>query len=196
MDMSLAEKPTQPRITVVEFLDLPSNGQIGKRELVHGVVRAMAPPSPTHGVLQARIAGRIDAHLTSRKSPCRVGTEVGVIPIWDPKHNLRQPDITVTCKPATRGERTFPDPVLIVQILSPSNEQDTWESIQACATIPSLMEIVVASFDAVRMSIFRKGPDGLWPDVPETVETGGQVRLASIESCFDIDDIFAGTVLE
>jgi Uma2 family endonuclease len=194
--MSLAEKPGQSRMTVSDFLELPSHGQIGKRELVHGVVRAMAPPSPTHGVLQARIAGRIDAHLTKRKSPCRVGTEVGVIPIWDPKHNLRQPDITVTCKPATRGERTFPDPILIIQILSPSNEQDTWESIQACATIASLTEIVVVAFDAIRMSIFRRGPNGVWPEVPETVETGGCVHLASIDATFDIDEIFAGTVLE
>ena len=194
--MSLAEKPAQQRMTVSDFLDWPNNGQIGKRELVHGVVRAMAPPSPTHGVLQARIGGRIDAHLTRRNSPCRVGTEVGVIPIWDPKHNLRQPDITVTCRPATRGERTFPDPVLIVQILSPSNEQDTWESIQACATIPSLTEVVVVSFDAVHVRIFRRGPDGLWPVIPVSVESGGQVHLASIDASFESDEIYAGTVLE
>jgi Uma2 family endonuclease len=194
--MSIAEKPTVPRMTVAEFLDLPGDGQPGKRELVHGVIRAMAPPSPTHGVLQARIAGRIEAHLTKRKSPCRVGTEVGITPIWDPKHNVRAPDVTVTCKLATRGERTFPDPVLIVQILSPSNEKDTWESIQACATIPTLAEIVVVAFDAVRMSIFRKRPDGVWPEQPEIVEAGGTVRLASIDAGFEIDEIYAGTVLE
>ena len=194
--MGLAEKPSAPRMTVAEFLDLPGDGQPGKRELVHGSIRAMAPPSPTHGVLQVAIASAIREHLRKRDSPCRVGTEVGVIPIWDPKHNVRAPDITVTCKPATRGERTFPEPVLIVQIHSPSNEKGTWESIQACATIPSLAEIVVVAFDAIRMSIFRKGPDSVWPEKPDIVEAGGTVRLASIDASFEIDEVYAGTVLE
>ena len=194
--MSLADKPTLARMTVEQFLDSDAGGHQGKLELVHGFVRAMAPPSPTHGVVQAAIASVIREHLRDRKSPCRVGTEVGVIPIWDPKRNLRAPDVTVTCKPATRGERTFPDPLLIVQILSPSNETDTWESIQACATIPSLAEIVVVAFDAVRISVFRKRPDGVWPEQPDIVEAGGVVRLASIDASFEIDNVFAGTVLE
>jgi len=193
--MSLAEKPSSPRMTVAEFLDWDGDSHPGKQELVHGAIRAMAPPSPTHGVLQARIAGRIEAHLSKRKSPCRVGTEVGVIPIWDAEHNLRVPDITVTCTPATPGERTFPNPVLIVEILSPSNQKETWESIQACASIGSLAEIVVVAFDAIRISIFRKRPDGSWPEQPEIVESGGTVRLAAIEGGFAIDEMYAGTEL-
>ena len=193
--MSLAEKPSSPRMTVAEFLDWDGDSHPGKQELVHGAIRAMAPPSPTHGVLQARIAGRIEAHLSKRKSPCRVGTEVGVIPIWDAEHNLRVPDITVTCTPPTPGERTFSNPVLIVEILSPSNQKETWESIQACASIGSLAEIVVVAFDAIRISIFRKRPDGSWPEQPEIVESGGTVRLAAIEGGFAIDEMYAGTEL-
>ncbi len=193
--MSLAEKTRQPRMTTAQFLDWEGDGHPGKQELVHGVVRAMAPASPAHGVLQARIASRIETALSKQKKACRVGTEVGVIPIWDPRHNVRVPDISVTCTPPTPGERTFPNPVLIVEILSPSNEKDTWESIQACATIPSVSEIVVVSHDAVRISLFRKDSVGVWPEHPEVVERGGKVRLESIAAEFAIDDVFEGTGL-
>jgi hypothetical protein len=35
------------------------------------------------------------------------------------------------------------DPVLIVEVLSPSNERETWEAIWACATIPTMREFLI-----------------------------------------------------
>lgn len=188
--MSLAEKPGQPRMTAAQFLDWEGDGHPGKQELVGGRIRSMAPPSSFHGMLQLRLGSLVDQQLRKNKRVCRGGTEVGVIPKWDPGHNVRVPDLTVTRTPLTPREKTFPNPILIIQIMSPSNESDTWESIQACATIPSLTEIVVVESEPVKISIFRKGANGAWPEDPEVVEPGGTVRIATIEAVFPIDVLY------
>lgn len=185
-----------PRMTSDEFLAWDGEGHQGKLELVDGVVRAMAPASGIHGMLQANMAYLIRKHLSERGSPCRVGTEVGVAPRIDTRHNLRVPDLTVSCTPNTPKEQAFPDPILIVEILSPSNEKETWESIRACATIPSLMEIVAIAQDSMRAEIFLKDADGAWPQDPEVVEAGGTLRLTTIEALFAMAEIYRGTYLE
>jgi len=57
--------------------------------------------------------------------------------------NMRVPDIAVNCVPDERGQRALPDPILIIEILSPSNERETRENVWAYATIPSLREILL-----------------------------------------------------
>ena len=74
----------------------------------------------------------------------------------------------------------------------PSNESDKWESIQACATIPSLTEIVVVESESVKISIFRKGANGAWPEDAEVIEPGGTVRITTIDAIFPIDELYEG----
>ena len=188
--MSLAEKLGNPRMTTAEFLDWEGDGHPGKQELVGGRIRSMTPASSFHGMLQLRLGSLVDQQLKKNERVCRGGTEVCVIPKWDPGHNVRVPDITVTCTPLTPREKNFPNPILIVQIMSPSNESETWESIQACATIPSLTEIVVVESESVKVSIFRKGTDGAWPENAEVIEAGGTVSIATIEAIFSIDELY------
>ncbi len=194
--MSLAEKPRQPRMTTAEFFDWAGDGHQGKQELVSGRIRSMAPASSFHGMLQLRLGAIVDGRLASRFPACRGGTEVGVVPKWDPKHNVRVPDLTVTCSPLTPGEKNFPNPILIVQIMSPTNEEDTWESIQACATIPSLNEIVVVESTKVQISLFLKQVDGIWPDDPVIVEAGGTVAIKTLDLEFQIDDLYRGAAFK
>ena len=110
-----------PKMTAEEFYAWDGGGHVGKLELVDGVVRAQTYASGAHGTIQAALGTIIRNHLRSKRSACRVGTEVGVIPRFDPKRNVRKPDLAVTCTPHTPGERAFPDPILIVEVLSPSS---------------------------------------------------------------------------
>jgi Uma2 family endonuclease len=107
---------------------------------------------------------------------------------------VRAPDLAVTCSERQSG-KTFPDPVLIIEVLSPGNQRETWESIWACATIPSLIEIVVVDSERMNVQVFRKTDDGGWPKDGETIETSGTVRLSSIDAAFPIAEIYAGTHL-
>ena len=186
-------KPSRP-MTAAEFMDWDGGGLLGKLELVHGVVRAMSPASGTHSLIQANLSYLIGAHLRAKKMLCRVGTEAPVQPQMHANDNVRAPDLAVTCAPPSKS-KIFPDPVLIIEVLSPSNQKETWDSIYAMATIPTLTEIAVVDSERVRVEVLRRGADGYWPKSDEFIEAGGTVRLESISAGLHIAEIYAGTHL-
>jgi Uma2 family endonuclease len=102
----------------------------------------------------------------------------GVIPRARASQNMRVPDVAVTCSP-DRGEAGLTDPVLIVEILAPSNEAETWANVWAYTTIPSLRAILVLGSVAVGAELLRRDADGHWPAMPEKL-TGGEMVLESI----------------
>lgn len=190
-----ATKAPLPRMTVDEFLDWDSTGHVGKLELVEGQVRAMSPASGTHALVQARLAILIGSRLMARKSPCRVGTEAPISPRIHANDNVRAPDLAVTCGPVSSA-RLFPEPVLIVEVLSPSNQRETWESIRALASVPSLKEILVVDSEKRWAEIFRREADGGWPQHGQSrLEGEGTIDLESIGVSFTLDDVYEGTHL-
>ena len=94
---------------------------MGKVELVDGAVRAMAPASATHSIIQGNLVYSIGAHVRACGSPCRVAPEAPIRPaIGNRSSNTPAPDVAVTCAPPS-ATKTFDDPVLIIEVLSPSN---------------------------------------------------------------------------
>ena len=116
--------------------------------LIDGEPRCMAPPSLTHGLLQAELAFLLLQHLRATRSDCRVVVAPGVVPHVQSQHNERVPDLAVTCSEQPDG-RTITDPVLLVEILSPSNEADARRNVWAYTTIPSVVEILLLSSTSV-----------------------------------------------
>lgn len=185
----------ETRMTVDEFLAWDGAGHIGKLELVEGQVRAMSPASGTHALIQANIAIILGSLFRERKSPCRVGTEAPIVPRIHANDNVRAPDLAVTCATVSTDKR-FPDPLLIVEVLSPSNQRETWESIRACASVPSLMEILVVDSEKRWAEIFRREADGGWPvDGQVRLDGDGEIALTSIDARFDLDEVYRGTHL-
>ena len=60
----------------------------------------------------------------------------------------------------------LPDPVVLIEILSPSNEPKTRANIWAYTTIPTVAEIVVLRSTSVAAEVLRRQPDGEWPEQP------------------------------
>lgn len=191
--MSISEPASAPRLTVREFLETPQSTP-GRYELVNGVIRAMSPASSTHAIIQANLAGLIWQHLRASGRPCRVGTEAPVVPHLHANDNVRAPDLAVTCSPSVTG-RIFPEPVLIIEVLSPSNQRETWESIWACATIPSLAEIVIVDSERQRVEVFRRDTRGDWPKTGISIGADGTIELNSIGAAFPLAEVYAGTTL-
>ena len=185
-----------PEMTVEEFYAWDGGGHVGKLELVDGVVRAQTFASGAHGTIQATLGRLIGNHLRAKRPGCRAGTEVGVIPIFDPIRNVRKPDVTVTCTPHTPGERAFPKPVLIVEVLSPTNAEETWESIRACASIPSVSEILVVDSERMHAEIYVKDDKGNWPVPGDIVGAGGTIRLTALGLEMSMDEVYAGLNFE
>lgn len=190
--MSAIAQP-KPRMTVEEFLAWDGGGHVGKLELVDGVVRAMAPASATHAIIQGNLVAAIHAHLRRSGSSCRVAPEAPIRPAMGKGTNARAPDIAVTCAPPSTS-KTFDEPILIIEVLSPSNEDGTWESIRALAPLPTLQEIVLVQSEIVRLEIYRRSPSGAWQDEPDVI-TNADAKLESIDLTMTVADIYSGTHL-
>jgi hypothetical protein len=114
-------------------------------QLVDGEPIAMAPASRTHDSLQHELGRLIGNHLVDTGSPCTVVTAPGIVPQVRSSDNFRIPDLAVTCTRYDIEEYDVSNPVLIVEILSPSNRADTWRNVWAFATIPGLHEILFSA---------------------------------------------------
>ena len=168
-----------PWVSVGEFLQWDS-GDDRRYQLVNGVPHAMAPTSNTHGLLQNELGRLIGNHLRERRSACEVITAPGVVPHLLSDHNFRIPDLAVTCAPVLPGPNTLSDPVLIVEILSPSNQAETWTNVWAYTTIPSIREILIVHSTAICADLLRRDAEGNWPERALTIDEGAR-RTAATE---------------
>ena len=165
-------------MSVHDFLAwVPSDGRMW--QLVDGEPQAMAPPNRTHGTLQGELGRLIGNHLRDKASPCTLVVTPGILPHVQAAHNMRVPDLAVTCSDYEAEETGLTDPVLIVEILSPSNQAETWANVWAYTTIPSVREVLVLRTNTVGADLLRRGPDGAWPRQPDII-TEGDLALNSI----------------
>jgi Uma2 family endonuclease len=70
--------------------------------------------------------------------------------------------------------------LLLVEILSPSNETLTRANVWAYSTIPKLAEILLLSSTAIKAEILRRGPGLEWQEPPQFVSDDEPVDLTSI----------------
>ena len=183
----------RPRMSLAEFLEWnPGDGR--RWQLVDGEPRAMAPANAMHGFLQAELSALITNHLRGGNSPCNVFTNPGVVPATMAAHNMRVPDLVVSCSPFELTQPAPIDPVLIVEIRSPSNRADTWANVWAYTSIPSVREILILQADAIGGDLLWRLPDGAWPDRPTSIVDGDLV-LESIGFRVAVAELYARTPL-
>jgi len=190
--MGASLKLAEPMSVEVFLAWEPGDGR--QYELVDGSPRAMAPATIVHGSLQAELSGLIRDHFRRVGSQCRVITAPGVIPRVMSGENVRIPDLGVTCAPVTSAQKTLVDPVLLIEILSPSNRAETWSNVWTYTTIPSVQEILVLQSDAVAAHILRRDTTGTWPETPEKLASG-DLTLTSIGFRVPLAEVYAGTDL-
>jgi Uma2 family endonuclease len=182
------------RMTVDEFLAWDSRDE-RRYELVDGEPRAMAPASTIHGFLQSELARLIGNHLRKAAPKCEVVSNPDVVPRLLSEHNVRIPDLAVTCSPLAAGQATLADPVLLVEILSPSNQAKTWTNVWTYTSIASVREILVLRADRIAAELLRRSPQGEWPERPIAAAEGDLV-LESIDFRVALADLYARTGLQ
>lgn len=166
-------------------------------ELVDGVPRLMAPASATHGRIQTRSAYLIERHLEDSKRPCRVLTEVGIIPAALSRTNVRVPDVAVSCAPPDPARWDLAEPVVLVEVLSPSNIRATRGNVFAYMTLPSLREILLLHATRMRAELLARDPGGAWPAEPVILDgPEALVRLPSLGFAAPLPGFYAGSGIE
>ena len=183
------------RMTVAEFKHwTPPAGLDDRRwELIDGEPVCMAPPSLDHGLIQSETARIVGNHLAAHPG-CRIAVTPGVIPRAKSDTNERVPDLGVTCSPV-RASRTLPDPVLLIEILSPSNEAKTRANVWAYVSIPTVREILLLSSTSIVAELLRRDADGAWPEMPKIITDRQLLRLNSIGFEAMLRDLYATSSL-
>ena len=180
-------------MTVDEFLEWDSPGPY-LWQLVDGVPVAMSPPAPRHGAIQAQAIRIIGNHLDERDNQCVVVATPGVIPSLQSNRNFRVPDIAVTYFAPDMADKAVREPVLLIEILSPSNHAETWRNVWAYVTIPSLREILVIRSTSAGVELLRRDDDGKWPDRTLTIASG-PFSLTSIGLDLTVEALYRGSGL-
>ncbi len=120
-------------MTLAEFLEW-DDGTDRRYELLDGLPVMMAPATEAHGEIAISLGSRNSAVGCS--SPCRVISEAGIT-IPDRADTYYVADLAVTCAPREPGRRMVAEPVLVVEVLSPSTSQvDRWRKVADYRTLP------------------------------------------------------------
>lgn len=188
--MNQARRLSDYWMTAAQFMDWPGDGTGRSYQLVDGEPLAMAPPSQTHSRLQARLIYHLTSQLRAQGSNCEALIGPGVRPRPDMAHNVRVPDVAVTCFPNT--SRFVDQPVFIAEILSPSNVRETREAVRAVLAIPSLREVLVLGSEAITAELLLRGSDGDWPTEPTEFGPDDKLVLASLGISLAISELYEG----
>ncbi|MDW8342665.1 MAG: Uma2 family endonuclease [Geminicoccaceae bacterium] len=162
-------------------------------ERLGGVVRAMAGGSLRHD----RIAGnlRVFLHPHLRRRGCDdFGSDVKVA---SPRGDVTYPDLSVRCGPYDPNATTIEDPVLVVEVLSPSTAQrDLTLKRQAYESIPSLRVILYVWQDQPRIDVVRRGADGRWDDDEPAVGPDATLALPELGIEIPLAAVYEGVSFE
>ncbi|WP_347278853.1 Uma2 family endonuclease [Plasticicumulans sp.] len=173
------------RMSLAAFLDWEAT-QPERHEYVRGEVFAMTGASLNHNRVALNLHGLLRAHL--RGSPCEVFASDVQVRV-DAADAVFYPDLVITCSADDRQQqRTLREPVLIVEVLSPSTAgYDLGAKFAHYRRLASLQEYVTIDPDAPLVQVFRRSPDG-W--TLHAAEAGDTVGFASIDLCVPIAAVY------
>jgi Uma2 family endonuclease len=175
-------------MTLEEFLHW-DDGTDTRWELIDGVRVAMAPPRFAHGVLAARLAGRVDAALRARPG-CMVQSEAGIVRP-DRSDTFYVADLAVSCARHDPDQQITQEPILIIEILSPTTIAfDRQVKIPDYRRVTSVQEIVAVDSGSVFAEVMRREGER-W--ITEIVQGRGAILpLASIGLTVAMGELYEG----
>jgi Uma2 family endonuclease len=166
--------------------------QSAKHEYVAGEIFAMVGVTQRHNRLSLNLAMALIQALRDR--PCQVfSTEIKLRVAKSAAYYY--PDVMVVCaeeRPVAGDQSAAEDPVLIVEVLSPSTEgTDRREKLAAYRGLTSVQEYVLVSQDRQQIEIYRRQGDISWLYV--SYEPGDEVEFAAVGLRAPIAAFYEGT---
>lgn len=168
-------EPAYKLLTVAEFFDACPRDR-RRYQLLDGVIVAMAPPREAHQIIQANLAFELGVALRANHPDCTLRAEAGIAPAGLVGRDHFTADVVFTCAPVDPESRGLVgEPLLIVEILSPSTERDDiFLKLPAYRRIPSVREVLYVESERMAATVHRRGGDGTW--TPEQL-AGPEARL-------------------
>ena len=176
-------EPAPEGMTLTAFLDW-DDGTDRRYELIAGRPVAMAPPMEVHGTIVSNISGSLLARLPNRY---RAVSDAGVV-LGDRDDTFYVTDIAVSCSPIEPGSRWATEPVVLIEVLSPSTRKhDRAVKLPDYRQVPSVQEIVLVSSESRRVEHWHREADG-WR-VTDLIGDA-EIRLDSIDVIVPFDAVY------
>lgn len=173
-----------------EYFGLEGAGD-ARFEYWDGDIACMSGGTRQHGAISGNVHASLA--LALRGGPCRAFTAATAI--WTPTlPPCRYPDASVAC-----GELQFMrvrtldalvNPVLIVEVLSPSTEAvDREAKFAAYQALPSFREYVLVSQNEVRVTHYTRQDGGVWQR-RDAADLNESLNLSSIACVLNLHDVY------
>lgn len=178
-------------LTESDYLALEESSDT-RHEYVAGQAYAMTGGSQRHNRIALNIASMLLAALRGR--PCQVFMSDVKLSIAQDQ-SYYYPDAMVTCgqeRQAANESNLVSDPLLVVEVLSPSTESiDRREKLAAYRRLASVQEYVLVSQDQHFVEVYRREGEIGWRYL--AYEPGDVLNLASVEVEMPIAELYVGT---
>lgn len=183
---------TQPRhrYSPAEYLELDREADY-KSEFLNGEIFAMGGASARHALIVVNASSELRSQL--RERPCTVySTDLRV---RASEHGLwAYPDVVVICgepKFVDEAFDTVENPILIVEVLSPSTKNyDRGEKFEHYRKLESLREYVLIAQDKPLVEHYVKQQDGTWV-FSEAAGVTAAIELPSIGCSLALSELYA-----
>jgi Uma2 family endonuclease len=171
--------------TLEEFLAF-DDGTDTSYQLFEGRIVAMNPPLRGHGTLVARLTAMVSRQL---KSPCEVVAEAGIIPL-NRRNSWYKADLIVTCTPGSYKDPFIAEPVLVVEVLSPTTSAtDFSRKLPDYQQIPTMRDVLLVSSMERLIRHWRREADG-WTEHGH--RRSATVRLAGLPVALRMPELYDG----
>jgi Uma2 family endonuclease len=163
--------------------------QPARYEYAGGVATMMTGGSLDHSTIASNLWTALNRQL--RAKGCRAFRgDAKVIA----NKSVRYPDLSVTCAAARGTDDIVPEPILVVEVVSPSTEREDRgrKKFDFFAT-PSIRQYAIVELEARRVDLYtRSGPS--WTN--EIVEGSAPLKLTAIGVEIGFDAIYEDTELD
>lgn len=126
-----------------------------RHELIDGQIVAMAPAADAHGTITGNVWGEITARLDHRP-PCRAIVEAGIR--LDERNHFKA-DVAATCT-EPKGDLRVEEPVLVVEVLSPTTFREDAHKVRRYVELPSVQEIWLVDSRERYVQVRHRAADG------------------------------------
>ena len=179
----------QPRLTPEQYLELDRASEF-RHEYYNGRMYLMPGGTHPHAIVIANLSGELRNALRPR--PCIVtASDVRVRVSREGLYTY--PDIVVVCgtpRYLDGHQDTVLNPVLLIEVLSPSTEAyDRGFKFAQYRTLETLQEYALVSQSEPRVEIFRRQPSGDWL-LSESAGMEAVCRFDSADCTISLAEIF------
>jgi Uma2 family endonuclease len=183
--MSSAPKARPHLLTHQEYFDLEQR-EDHRYEYCAGEVFAMAGGSESHALISANALVSLANAL--RGKPCRV-YGAGMKLYISPHDHFCYPDVQVLCERGVRQHRYVENPVLALEVLSPSTESyDRGGKFEHYRSIDTLQHYLLIDQERQQVELYERESPASWKF---TEYRQGSVPLPKLGAALELADLYA-----